>query len=226
MSAHADYPHDDRTLHGCGECERPCDGGADCPGEHCCTGDHTAEVRECLECGQPVDTDVEGSFVGYYGDPDGGGWMCEPCHTSMLQGSPTATLIEPDDTPPYDDGRPLWYLTPNGVFDRWLEEVDPATVPFSAVWRSSGWRGWYDVAPTGDGWESVASGWTTGDFGDATAASKQAFNRWAESVYSGDTVLPCPVWFVVAPTSNVFSTTVDVYVPTGTDAAALEVPNL
>lgn len=36
---HVDYPHEDRTLYDCPECERPCD--TDCPGRDMwCVGSH------------------------------------------------------------------------------------------------------------------------------------------------------------------------------------------
>lgn len=134
------------------------------------------------------------------------GWVCWPCWESAESHASKAYHVV--------DGEAEAYLVHEyGVFSyEDLEEVDPP--PLSRTYkRTDGWRGYYETRPTDEGWTEIEAGWTTGNWGDAIADSKQAFNAWAERVMDGRTILDHPVWIVFDLTSNVFSTAVGVFVP-------------
>jgi hypothetical protein len=58
---------------------------------------------------------------------------------------------------------------------------------------------------------SIASGWTTG-WVDETTNRKVDFNEFGEQLIKGDIDCPFTIFILVEPTSNVFSTAVDVLV--------------
>lgn len=60
------------------------------------------------------------------------------------------------------------------------------------------------------GWETVLSGWTTGQWGDETTERKQVFNQWAQDIISCNEYPPVPIAIVFDLTSNLFSTRVSV----------------
>ena len=88
-------------------------------------------------------------------------------------------------------------------------------VAFRLEYRSTdAWRGHYDAVPAdGSDWVKVKEGWVTGDWDDAPVEArasnvKAAVEKIAEEA-EGDVAV------VFAPTSNVFSTTYDVFVRGG-----------
>lgn len=80
----------------------------------------------------------------------------------------------------------------------------------TAKWVStSAWRGYmgFDLKP---GWISLESGWATGRHDDV--AWKHAFNDFVDELEEGELYTHFPIVVVSAPTSNVFSTAIDVCV--------------
>lgn len=69
-------------------------------------------------------------------------------------------------------------------------------------------RGHYETKI--EGWETVLSGWTTGQWGDETTERKQVFNRWAQDIISCNEYPPVSIAIVFDLTSNLFSTRVSV----------------
>jgi hypothetical protein len=139
--------------------------------------------------------------------------FCDECWYQQFNEASHATLVE--------DGEATGYLvTEHGAFDsQYMEEVEGLLV--RTYHSTDGWRGYYETKPVGD-WREMAQGWTTGNWGDVISDSKQAFNDWVASVLRGDTILDRPVWIIADLTSNVFSTTMGIYIPK--DAEDIEIP--
>ena len=76
--------------------------------------------------------------------------------------------------------------------------------------KTDAWRGYYDSSKNLD-LVSIASGWTTG-WADETTSRKVDFNEFANQLMKGDIECPFTIFLLVEPTSNVFSTAVDVLV--------------
>lgn len=115
----------------------------------------------------------------------------------------------------------------HGVYDEWMDEYLGDLKITRAYHRTDGWRGYYETRI--EDMEEIASGWSTGDWGDSISDSKQAFNRWVDDLVSGEIDLPegLTVALTFDPTSNVFSTGCGVWVnDTDLFEAALNVPAL
>ena len=173
------------------------------------TDEYEATTVACSECEAPIDTE---SDPVYYteGEED---YQCAGCWDSAIQYGSRAYQAGPGfEVDPETGTVPLVIVTEYGVLDgAYYERVKS---PLARSYHSSdGWGGCYVTRVTEEGWAEVSSGWTTGNWGDAIADSKQDFNSWAESIISGKVVPPFPVWIIFDPTSNVFSTAVGVWVP-------------
>lgn len=136
-----------------------------------------------------------------------------------------------------DAASTVWHITADreplalsvcshGIYDRvWLE---PYTGPLVID------RRWVATSPHRGhqrtrvrGFAEVLRGWTTGNWGDATSDSKQAFNQWVADLLEGgweDLPENLEVLVVLDPTSNVFSTAVTVLANHPDDLG--EVPSL
>jgi hypothetical protein len=92
-----------------------------------------------------------------------------------------------------------------------MSEESPQNSPVeSAQWVStSAWRGYmgFDLKPS---WVTLESGWATGRHDDVKW--KHAFNDFIDELEEGNLYTHFPVVVVSAPTSNVFSTAIDVCV--------------
>lgn len=161
----------------------------------------------CGDCGTEIEVDA--SYYSSTTEED----YCEGCYYSAFDYASKAHLVTPG-------GETETYLVvSHGVYDaEYLEEAPELLV--RSYHSSGGWRGYYETRPVGDDWVSAESGWTTGNWGDAIADSKQDFNTWAEAVMAGEIELDFPVWIIFDQTSNVFSTAVGVFVPEGQEVRA------
>jgi hypothetical protein len=100
-----------------------------------------------------------------------------------------------------------------GDYEVMTEDGDDAEDLLSRRWVSTdAWRGYEVTTPTGN-WKEANSGWTTVGYDDAIARSKRSFNEWSQGVIEGEIAVPCKVWIIFDVTSNVFSTSVGVFVP-------------
>ena len=177
----------------------------------------TTTLYTCLDCEEEFDLDEGGDYSALRE-----GWLCGPCVENDGQYASSAWHVTPDgDVTRYAITDSFVYVTEYGEE---VGENSPLTRRYVAT---DGWRGYYETRPTGD-WTPVVDGWTTGNWGDPVADSKQRFNRWAEALIAGDVTPPCEVWLVADPTSNVFSTAVTVFVPDSVDLdeADLTIPEL
>lgn len=172
--------------------------------------DITDEITEiqCQGCEGIIDRDVDPA----YETDSGGDLVCHECWNSAMENASRAYLVGPAIAVSPETGTvPPVYVTEFGNVDMWGAQID---APLARSYHSTdGWRGHYETRVTEEDWTTVSSGWTTGDWGDITSDSKQDFNDWAQDLISGETVSDIPVWIILDPTSNVFSTSVSVWVP-------------
>lgn len=112
---------------------------------------------------------------------------------------------EDDDTSRYSIEDLDWCDHP-----RWFDE---AHVAIEYV-HTDGWRGHTKFSPP-EGWETLTYGWMTG-FPDETTTRKVAAMDVLELLGEGVIEVPVPIIWCFGVTSNVFSTSVDVFVPEGT----------
>ncbi len=174
------------------------------------TDEYEITTIECSDCKESIDT--ESDPVYYTSEEDGGDYLCEGCWDSAIQSGSRAYQAGPGfEVDPETDTVPRVIVTEYGVLDSYYEHVKSPLA--RSYHRSDAWRGCYVTRVTEEGWTEVSSGWTTGDWGDVIADSKQDFNAWAESIISGKVVPPFPIWIIFDQTSNVFSTAASVWVP-------------
>lgn len=87
--------------------------------------------------------------------------------------------------------------------------------------RTDGWRGYYETPVKG--LVNVAKGWVTG-YPDGSMPEKERLGELYEKLSthpSYATSLPCPLYWLFEPTSNVFSTASEMYVETHDDLIRL-----
>ena len=163
-------------------------------------------IIKCDNCSDDINTDEDI----FYGSESSGETFCPSCYESDRQDASRVFITGPNFMPS-DDEPVIFYVSEHFVVNRYGEFVTEPRL--SRTYKStSAWRGYYET--TIEGWSEVLSGWTTGGWDDPTGQRKLAFNRWAESLYDGNTVPPVDIAIATDPTSNVFSTAVGVFVPT------------
>lgn len=161
------------------------------------------EDRICIEC---KEEDHYGQF-GYFD----GSYYCNDCFHSDMDS--TSTIYRAvDDKVEKQLFTKIFALTDDGdeTYD-WFDEllVDKTKSPRNYV-QTDGWRGYYDSSKNFN-LVSLASGWTTG-WADETTKRKLDFNDFANKLLSQEIQSPYEIFILVEPTSNVFSTAVDVLV--------------
>lgn len=177
----------------------------------------TIDVRTftCLVCEEAFDLDNDG---GDYSVPSDG-WLCQGCVDSDSREASSAYFIPKGEWAEHYDVTDHFIYTPDGE-NAYNYPEPPLTRRYVST---DGWRGYYETKPVG-AWQEVTTGWTTGNWGDSIANSKQEFNRWTQRLIEGRTDAPCDVWIIFDPTSNVFSTAVGVFVPE--DVEPFDIPSL
>jgi len=161
--------------------------------------DSGEQFRVCDGCGGIIDTDSEGRWSSLKEV-----WACDGCIESAGQSRSVAWLID-------EYGQHRFHVTD---YEITAQDGDDIEGVLERSWvSSSAWRGYYETKPVDGEWREAESGWTTGGWGDPVAESKRSFNEWAEGVVAGGIEVPCPVWIITDPTSNLFSTAVGVFVP-------------
>jgi hypothetical protein len=163
-------------------------------------------IIKCDNCSDDINTDDDN----FYGSELSSKTFCPSCYESDRQSASQIFITGPNFQNDQDEPVIL-YVSEDFIEDRNGEFITEPKV--SRTYKStSAWRGYYETSI--EGWSEVLSGWTTGGWDDPTGQRKLAFNRWAESLYEGNTVPPVDVAIVTDPTSNVFSTAIGVFVPT------------
>ena len=147
----------------------------------------------CVDCGKELD---EYNTVYAAGEE-----FCSECYEYYLQDAPTLYHLKPGYGEDTNDR--LYYLSGYGFDDECNESpVEPLG------WISDGgWRGRFGYKPI-EGWTMI-SGWTTG-WTDSTTRGKDKLNEIMALIMAGKA--PIHIWLMVSRTSNVFSSTIDLFV--------------
>jgi len=159
-------------------------------------------IQNCTECGYEINQDYD--FYEYNGKDE---IICDGCYESHWESAVMVYEFDPNE----ESVRRLDYafnLDKTRDVDNYdTYEGTPICIK-SAGWKSTdGWRGFIDVK-FADGYNSIASGWSTDRYDDVKW--KWNFNDFVEQIIKGTLVPPTSVWFVFAQTSNIFSTAADI----------------
>jgi len=159
-------------------------------------------IQKCSECGYEINQDYD-----RYEYKASGDIICDECSNSHFE---SAVRVYEYTGP----GEAVGVLDYAYGLDKTREannydeyEGAPECIK-SAAWNStSAWRGYVEVK-FNEGYNSIASGWSTDRYDDVKW--KWNFNDFVEQVCEGNLEPPTPVWFVFAQTSNIFSTATDI----------------
>jgi hypothetical protein len=99
-----------------------------------------------------------------------------------------------------------------GVPD-WFKEFIPADWTGRTYVQSDGWRGYYDTFKTLENVTEIAEGWFTGWI-DETVTRKQTIADLLGRLEQRDLIPPVPIYVLLEPTSNVFSTATTIFTAT------------
>lgn len=158
---------------------------------------------KCIGCGEFLDQDEVDCFHSDLTNET----YCYGCYESDLEHASQLILIHGDSNKvkfgeyfAVDDDfeTPNWFRE---LFDKWEGRNYKPT---------DAWRGHYETIDKFKDVKKIASGWITG-MPDETTRRKAVFNGWAEDLAEGVIPTPYPIYFLVEPTSNVFSMGMDVF---------------
>lgn len=97
---------------------------------------------------------------------------------------------------------------------QWLSDLFPDGKVKRSYVRTDGWRGYQDTPSGMTGITKIADGWLTGDWGDAISARKATARELGEHLATSDQYPPKPLFWIMEPTSNVFSTASELFTKT------------
>jgi hypothetical protein len=135
--------------------------------------------------------------------------FCYGCEQSDLEGASTLLKVHGDPEAEKvifgsDFSRGEYDESPDWFYELFGEEK-------GRVWeKTSGWRGHYNTIENFKDVTVLASGWTTG-WADESTQRKARFNEFGENVCENFYGSVAPVYFMMEPTSNVFSSSVDFF---------------
>lgn len=173
--------------------------------------DTEIEVVKCIDCDEEMERDEYGDLTGDYQWWEEG-VQCWGCYEGEYPS--TAYHYIPGEGVNHETGKvPMYYVYDHGFMDQYGDTYGAGLELTRGYTRTDGWRGYYTARPVGDDWYEARSGWTTGDWGDSVSNGKRNVNEWMERLITGQEE-ECPVEVVVIfdPTSNVFSTSVGIWV--------------
>lgn len=136
--------------------------------------------------------------------------LCQGCYESDLESASTLYRVRPGEAEWVRYGEYTAYNQTGDDPDEWFTDIVKNGGSPRKYIKTDGWRGYYDSTQNLN-LVSIASGWTTG-WADETTSRKVDFNEFAEQLMKGDIECPFTIFILVEPTSNVFSTAVDVLV--------------
>jgi hypothetical protein len=90
----------------------------------------------------------------------------------------------------------------------WFTGMLPADWEGRTYKRTDAWRGYYDTKFPGTA--MIENGWVTGDYDDVPW--KRDIHTFGEALERGDIVTDFPLFMLFEPTSNVFSTAIEIFV--------------
>ena len=159
-------------------------------------------IQKCSECGYEINQDYD-----RYEYKASGDIICDECSNSHFESSVRVY----EYTGPGEAVGVLDYaygLDKTREANNYEEYEGAPECIESAAWESSSaWRGYVSVKFK-EGYNSIASGWSTDRYDDVKW--KWNFNDFVEQICEGNLEPPTPVWFVFAQTSNIFSSATDI----------------
>jgi hypothetical protein len=136
--------------------------------------------------------------------------LCAGCHESDLENASTIYRVRSGEAEWVRYGTHTGYNQDGDEPDEWFTNIVKNNGSPRQWIKTDGWRGHYDSSKNLD-LVSIASGWTTG-WVDETTNRKVDFNEFGEQLIKGEIDCPFTIFILVEPTSNVFSTAVDLLV--------------
>lgn len=158
----------------------------------------------CNTCNTRIDTENDVWSVSEIDEEA----YCEQCRIADLRDASIVHVVGPN-YPITPDGPFSLYVGTAFIENQWGEQVNPLQMERAWI-RADGWRGYFETRI--QKWTPVLEGWTTGGWGDPVADRKQIFNQWQDAIYDEKIEPPVDIAFVMEPTSNVFSTSIGVWV--------------
>lgn len=168
----------------------------------------TNAITKCESCEEIIDNAEDYAQFGSLSKKT----LCEWCYNSDFDNASTITrfsnvagevaerVIFGDHTcysgtikEIYDSEAPQWFLELFGNEFTGRHYVS-----------TSGWRGYFDTTKNMVDMVELESGWMTGMYSDVP--HKQNSHTFLESLANGDIIPPKPLYVLLEPTSNVFST--------------------
>jgi hypothetical protein len=136
--------------------------------------------------------------------------VCTGCYESDLENASTIYRVRSGEVEWVRYGEHTGYTQDGDEPGEWFTNIVKTNGSPRAYIKTDGWRGYYSSSKNLD-LVSIASGWTTG-WVDETTTRKVDFNQFAEQLIRADFEVPFTIFILVEPTSNLFSTSVDVLV--------------
>jgi len=140
-----------------------------------------------------------------------GKFICEWCKESEEQSLTTIIKYKDDKGYVAKIGEYVAYILLDGEYSTTGVELQEAhSIAKYRVWKSiDAWRGYYCLEDTNTQFKSIINGWVTG-YPDSTVRYKEFSCQLYE--YLEKKGSPIPIWWVFSPTSNLFSTSVNIIV--------------
>lgn len=158
------------------------------------------ETTNCSQCNCEL---TENDFIAYSTSDEA---YCETCESEAWQYANTVLVVQHGETKKY------LHCTEFGFRDaEYWEEASPNGVTGFKYVRTDAWRGYHDPIIE-DGYTTLASGWSTGNWSDV--AYKHKFNDFVNEIAEGEIECPYELVFAFGLTSNVFSVSSDVIIKT------------
>ena len=136
--------------------------------------------------------------------------LCQGCYESDLENASTLYRVRSGEAEWVRYGSHTGYTQDGDEPGEWFTNIVKNNGSPRNWIKTDAWRGHYDSSKNLD-LVSIASGWTTG-WADETTSRKVNFNEFADQLIKGDIECPSTIFLLVEPTSNVFSSAVDVLV--------------
>ena len=137
--------------------------------------------------------------------------LCEDCSDGEWDNAPRLFVY---GHPTHDEGDKFFWSDQFGFANEYLEELfgdQEQTLPVSGFEyvKTDAWRGYWNPQIR----EEFISfdGWSTG-YADESLQHKNILHELLDDLAEHHVSLYCPIWVIIAPTSNVFSQSTDIVI--------------
>jgi hypothetical protein len=156
-------------------------------------------IIKCTDCEKVIDEDDGSAWSPITGEP-----YCYGCEQSDLEHASTLLRFDADGLTEVTFGDAFVRTESDIEIPDWFNELFAYGFKVRSYHSSNAWRGYYETDTLMVNLKSLASGWTTG-MPDETVSRKADFNELGELLNRGQEVAPAPIYFLIEPTSNIFS---------------------